>query len=193
LPPLRFGGQFKAGRPNAKPQTVKTKYRVSLHKMNIAKTFSAFILILLTCTIAVGQDKTTIRYLNSTFQDTTDNKDVLVVFLVTVPDTSDFPPRVNLPPECTVFENGFEKKVLLSPQNLSVTFDGDQVAEKHPEVYRLVKDSISFDKFKTSMLVSYQFRDIPYTFSKMSVTPSFKEKRNKESRVSKRFVFLIPR
>ena len=132
-----------------------------------------------------------IRFLNAKFTDTTSGKDLVAVFLVSTRDSAGFPPTVNLPPKCTVFENGREKVVLLTPQMLSVTFNGEDVDQKYPEIYQMIKGMVDLNAMKTSMIVTYAIKDIFYDFRKMALTPAFTEKKNKSARIEKRSEFIV--
>jgi hypothetical protein len=143
--------------------------------------------------LACGQNGNNIdiRFLNAHFTDTTSGKDVMAVFLVSTKDTASFPPRVHLPPKCTVFENGREKVILMTPDNLAVSMDGDHIPEKNPLVYALIKDQIDLKALTKAMIITYTIKDINYNFRKMSLTPAFFEKQNKEIRIDKRFEFDV--
>jgi hypothetical protein len=143
----------------------------------------------------IGQVKQTIdiRFLTAKFSDTSTTKNLDVVFLITTSDTIDFPPIVNLPPKCTVFENGREKVLLLAPQNLGISFSGRDVASKDKKVYNLIKDIIDLKSLvdKKTILICYSIKDLNFVFKKMSLTPSFKEKLHKEIIVDKRVEFDV--
>jgi hypothetical protein len=132
-----------------------------------------------------------IRFLKAKFTDTTQYKDVIAVFLVSTADTASFPPVVNVPPKCTVFENGREKVVLLNPHNLAVSLDGEQVPQKNPDVYSLIKEVVDLNSMKGAMIITYTLKDLNYEFKRMSLTPAFREKKNNEIRVDKRCEFDV--
>jgi hypothetical protein len=138
-----------------------------------------------------GNGNIDIRFLKAKFTDTTSSKDLVAVFLVSTKDTASFPPVVNLPPKCTVFEDGREKVILLNPHMLGVTMDGDKVHEKNPPIYALIKDVIHLDSLQTSLIITYKIKGLNYNFKKMSMTPSFSEKHNKDIRVDKRCEFEV--
>ena len=140
-----------------------------------------------------GQDSDIIKisFINAKFTDPKSPADVFVAFLVMTRDSADFPPQINIPPQCTAFENGQEKVVLLSPHNLAVALYGEDIALKSPEAYDLVKGHIDLKSMAPGLIITFKLTDIPYTFTKMSMTPAFTEKRDKEKRVAKRFEFTV--
>jgi hypothetical protein len=140
-----------------------------------------------------GQDNSTIevRFLNAKFTDTTNAKNLMTVFIVSTKDTADFPPQINLPPKCTVFENGREKVVLLDQHNMGVSLYGDNIRELNKEAYTLVKNQIGEKLPNATMIIVYSLHGLDFEFRKMSLTPAFVEKRHKEVRVAKRFEFEV--
>lgn len=165
-------------------------------KTNYTYRLLAFVGIIILHTTAKGQcynNNIDIRFLNAKFTDTTSGKDLLVVFLVSTKDSASFPPVVTLPPKCTVFENGREKVILLSPSNLQLTTDGNQIAIKNPAVYALIKDQVNLKSMRNSMIVTYKLIDINYDFTRMSLTPAYREKLNQSIKIDKRCEFEVKR
>ncbi len=154
--------------------------------------FTTLLLLSLMPLFASAQksDVIDIKFVNARFTDTLYPGDVIVAFLVTTRDSSDFPPQINIPPPCTVFENGMEKKVLLSPHNLSVALHGSDVKQRSPETYNLIKGKVDLDNMKTGLIMTFMIADIPYSFTRMTMTPIFTEKKEKQ-RVSTRFEFSV--
>lgn len=154
-----------------------------------------FLLSILFCQYrALAQDDSGIgiRFLNAAISpDSSSGKDVVAVFLVSVKDSADFPPVVNLPPKCTVFERGREKVFLLRPDNLAVSFDDGQIEQKNPRIYALIKDKLDLKQLSKAMIVSYDILDIYYDLNRMSLSPSFKNKHNQAIKTEKRFEFDV--
>src|SRR6476661_10662359 len=158
----------------------------------IIRTFLAITFLTLVQNFVFGQGQNIdIRFLKAKFTDTTSGKDLIAVFLVSTRDTASFPPMVILPPKCTVFENGREKVVLLTEQMLGLTLWGEDIPQKGKDVYDLIKDQVDLKSMQTSMIVEYKIKDVNFDFNKMSLTPVFREKRNKSIRVEKRCEFNV--
>src|SRR4051794_38860864 len=92
-----------------------------------------------------GNNNIEIRFLRSKFIDTVGGKDLVAIFLVSTKDSVSFPPIVKLPPKCTVFEDGREKVVIFTQNDLAVTLDGAQIREKNPATYEFIKDVIDLN------------------------------------------------
>ena len=133
-----------------------------------------------------------VRFLTAYFTDTTTSKkDVLAVFMVSTKDSSSFPPKVNLPPKCTVFEGGREKVVLLSRQNMTFAFYSNNIEKDNKELYDKIKAYIHWHPLKPQMIITYSLLDLNYDFTKMSLSPVFREKQNDDIRIEKRFEFDV--
>lgn len=132
-----------------------------------------------------------IQFLTAQFNDTIRGKDVMVVFILTTKDSASFPPVINLPPKCTVFENGLEKIVFLGPNNLNITLYGNDIEVKDKPLYDKIKHLLHFHPIKPQMIIVYYLKDLNYVFKKMTFTPGFKEKLNKEIRFQKKFEFEV--
>ena len=156
-------------------------------------TSGLFLLLISLGTFSFGQgtDIITISFINAKFTDHKAPADVLVAFLVTTKDSADFPPQVTIPPKCTAFENGMEKVILLNPHNLAVALYGQDIAQKNSEAYELVKGHVDLGTMTPGFIITYKLTDVPYTFTKMSMTPAFVEKRDRTKRVAKRFEFAV--
>ena len=154
-------------------------------------TFVMVILILCHASFFGQGNNIEIRFLKAKVNDTTSGKDLTVFFLVSTKDSASFPPVVNLPPKCTVFEGGREKIVLFTQDNLAVALYGDNVEEKNKEVYELLKKEIDFHPKNPQMIVAYTIKDLYYVFTKMTLTPAFSEKLNRAIRIDKRCEFTV--
>lgn len=136
-------------------------------------------------------DSIAIRFLKAKLIDSTSGKDITVFFLVSTKDSAGFPPVITVPPKCTLFENEQEKIVLFNPGNLSVALYGDNVEEKNKEVYELLKNEVDFHPKHPQMIVAYTVKDLYYNFTKMTFTPVFREKQNRNIKIEKKCEFLI--
>ncbi len=155
----------------------------------------SIVIITLFKSVVMGQMKESvdIRFLTAKFSDTSNTKFLDAIFLISTLDTIDFPPTLVLPPKCTVFENGREKVVLLQPQNLGVELFDKKIVEKNKRLYALIKESIDIKTFnnKKNLIICYSIKGLNYVFKRMSLTPSFKAKHNKEMSINKRFEFDV--
>ena len=136
---------------------------------------------------AQGNSSIEINFLTANFTDTIGEKDVVLVFLVSTKDTTNFPPVISLPPKCTVFEGGREKVILLTQSNFSVALYDQNIETKNKMVYNLIKNKISLSSMQTTMIITYNILNLNYNFSKMTLTPAFREKKNNAIRTEKRF------
>ena len=132
-----------------------------------------------------------IRFINAKSGGNTYDKFLAVSFYVFTQDSSDFPPGIILPPRCTVFEDGIEKELILKPENLEVTLSDRDLAQKSVKVYNLIKDDFNPDQIKLGVVVTYFLKNLSFNFTRMSLSPAFHEKKNKEKTVSKKFQFPV--
>lgn len=164
-------------------------------KTKLIKTIIAVLLLTTVRGSLLGQGNNNIdiRFLKAKFTDTTSGKTLVAVFLVSTKDTASFPPEVTLPPKCTVFENkyGFEKVVNITQQMLSVDLYDERIREKNKDIYELIKNQVDFKSLQTSLIITYTIKDINYDFNRMTLTPAFREKRNRSVRIDKRCEFTV--
>lgn len=162
-------------------------------KTKIILTIQAVVILTFLQGAAFGQGNNNIeiRFLTAKFTDTTSGKNLVAFFLVSTRDSASFPPEVILPPKCTLFEDGREKVILFNAHNLAVGLYGDDVGEKDKDVYDLVKNLVNFHPKNPQMIIGYTIKDLNYVFKKMTLTPIFREKRNREIKIEKRIEFEV--
>jgi len=171
-------------RPQQKDYGMTTKFMRTILAVGLSS--------LLQCSLFGQGQNIEIRFLEAQFTDTISGKDLVAVFLVSTKDTASFPPQIKIPPKCTVFEDGREKVVQLTPHNLSISLDDSRIAEKNPKTYALIKNLIDVKLLSpSSMIITYGIKDLNYNFRKMSMTPAFGEKSNHAINVDKRCEFEV--
>lgn len=150
--------------------------------------------ILLLQTSLFGQYKYSfdVKFLKARFTDTTDKKDVLIVFYISANDSLDFPPILHLPPKSNILLKGVEKDIALSPENLAISLDGDKLILTNIVVYDLIKGMVDLNANKNMMILSFRMKDVSTEpFSRMNLTLMLGEKRNPNVEFSKKFEFDV--
>lgn len=152
-----------------------------------AKLFysTAIMLFLSFSMIGQGQMKPTfeVKFLNSKVYKNNfySPKDVVIIFLVSTKDAADFPPVPVLPPRVNIIENGVEKPLDLSPNNLSIEFDGADVPQKNNFIYELIKEQVDLKSMNTAMIMCFYVKNInAVSVKKMNCTLRMSEKRNRD-------------
>jgi len=140
-------------------------------------------------------DKFNLDYIASDYIDTVDKKSVIVVLAATPINKKDFPPvlslkftyKVNDEPTMVIPDimNQKEKK-------LSLIICGNEVSERYPPVYRLVKDKIDLNTNRRVMLLAFRLENISENpIEHITITYGLWEKRNQNKRKEKVFEFNI--
>ena len=129
-----------------------------------------------------------VKFLRAKFTDTTQNKDLIAVFILSTSDSSNFPPIVNIPPKFSILFSDHEEKIQLTPEILSVSFDDDKIILKNMPVYEIIRDKVNLNVKHPIMIISYRMKDISTKdFNKIAMSISFSEKKDKSKRYEKRF------
>jgi hypothetical protein len=129
-----------------------------------------------------------VKFIRAKFTDTTQNKDLIAVFLLSTADTAHFPPIINMPPKVSILFKDREEKIVLTPEILSVSLDGDKIILKNITVYEIIKGKIDLNVKHPFMIISYTLKDVSkQDFHKIAMSISFSEKHNQARRYEKRF------
>lgn len=168
--------------------------------MKTIRNVAAAILAIALFTIpgyTTGQTKPTyeLRFLNAKFIDTSEDKDVLVLFQVLPIEEKDFPPVLSMKLTYSVGENGVEKTVdIMKSQNkVRISVFGPDIDKKHPDIYTLAKEKLDTSKLPYLVLAIYIDDVASQMFDKMTVTYGLWEKNDLNVRVEKKFPFSIYR
>lgn len=163
-------------------------------KLQLQKVITCIIFLFLFQYTTLAQTKFSfdISFVRAKFTDTTDKKDLVAIFLLSTPDTANFPPIINMPPKFSILFPDREEKIFLSPEILSLSIDDDRVVLKNIITYELVKDRINLNAKNPIMILTYTIRDISKEdFDKIALSISFSEKYNNLLRYEKRFEIKV--
>jgi len=146
---------------------------------------------------AQNADKFNLTYVASDYIDTIDKKSVIVVLGVTPINKKDFPPILSMKFTYKV-NNEYNETVLdIERQKegekwLTLVIYGNEVNEKAPKVYELIKDRIDLNPSRRIWLLGFYLQNISDDpIEHLSIKYGLWEKRNTNKRTEKIFEFNI--
>ena len=144
-------------------------------------------------TFAQFQGSYDVKLLRAKFTDPAHSKkDVVAIFLVTVRDTANFPPGLNLPPKVTYFANGKDNLIFFDQENLSLRIFDDRVMIKDVRVYDMIKDKVDLSSDKKIMILVFTLKNFTdEDFTKMKFNFKLTEKHDKSLKIEHPFEFDV--
>jgi hypothetical protein len=133
-----------------------------------------------------------LNFLRAKIIDTTDLKDILILFQVTTKKKKDFPPILSMKLTYSL-DNNAEKTVdILKTNNIQISVFGNDVNEKDKFVYELIKNKIDIDDKNDFLILAFLLKSVTNeSVDKMSFTYGLWEKNNQKVRVEKKYEFEI--
>ncbi len=163
------------------------------------KTFHQTILTILFLTtfhsFIYAQDKTAhdIKLLKAKIIDSTDKKDVIVLFHVSAKDPKDFPPVVSM--RLTYSINDEQEKTrneIRNDKNIQIIIYGNDIEQKNKRIYDLIKNQIDTNSKGGFWILAFVLRDVSSEkVKKMTFTYGLWEKRNQDKRVEIKYAFDV--
>ncbi|HQQ94515.1 MAG TPA: hypothetical protein PLQ93_08165 [Bacteroidia bacterium] len=125
-----------------------------------------------------------VKFLKAYFSDPQHkNQDVDVCFLITVKDSSNFPPKLSLPPKAYYFSKGQFVDIPFPAygDRVSLALYGDNLIIKNPALYDLLKDQVDFQTKDKILILQYKLREFTKDqFSRMKFMFKLYEKKKPE-------------
>ncbi len=140
-------------------------------------------------------EKFNLNYIASDYIDTIDKKSVFVVLAAIPINEKDFPPVLSM--KFTYKINDETSETILDIMNqkekkVSVVVYGNEVNEKAPKVYELIKDRIDLNPKKKVMLLGFRLENISDDpIEHLTIKYGLWEKKNQNKRDEKTFEFNI--
>jgi len=140
-------------------------------------------------------DKFNLNYIASDYTDTIDKKSVIVILAVTPINKKDFPPVLSMKFTYKINSESIETVVDILNQKehkLTLVIYGNEVNEKCPKVYELIKDKIDLNSKRRVMLLEFKLDNISEEpIEHLTIKYGLWEKRNIDKRKEKIFEFNI--
>ena len=138
------------------------------------------------------QNNFTVRFLKAKFTQTSPSKQAVLIFHVSVADTAHYPPRIHLPPKCSIYVDGLAQVFRMTEKNFALSLDDDRIIIKNVLIYDMIKDKIDLQDKNKMMIMTFTI-DLSGTasFKKMAFTLALSEKRNAKQRWEKELEFDI--
>ncbi len=135
-----------------------------------------------------------VEFVNAARVNGNPDNNLSVVFLVTPKNENSFPPLLSMGLRYIV--DGEETYVNLRQQEgegwIKLVIYGDDVEDKSPKIYSMIKDEIQIDEYEDMLLLVFEFKDkIEMEEKEMSIIYGLWEKDNQNKRIEKRYDFLI--
>jgi hypothetical protein len=139
-------------------------------------------------------EKFNLNYIASDYLDSTE-KNVVVVLAVTPIKEEDFPPVLSMKLTYNINDETSEKVIDIQNQKekkIQIVIYGNQVAEKSPKIYQLIKDRVDLDSGERVMLLAFYLQNISdEPIKHLTLWYGMWEKRNQNKRNEKKFEFDI--
>ena len=144
---------------------------------------------------AQNTDKFNLTYVASDYIDTINKKSVIVVLGVTPINKKDFPPILSMKFSYKVNDETTETALDILNQEekkVAVVVYGNEINEKAPKVYELIKDRFDLNPSRRIWLLGFYIQNISDDpIERLSIKYGLWEKRNQNKRDEKIFEFNI--
>jgi hypothetical protein len=166
-----------------------------MNRQTLHKAILTSFLLTIFYSFTYAQDKTAhdLRFLKAKITDTTDKKDVIVLFHVSAKDEKDYPPVLSM--RLTYSVNDETEKTrseIRKDKNIHIVIFGKNIKEQNKAIYNLIKDKIDTSGKQDFMILGFYLNDISSDkVKKMTFTYGLWEKQNQDIRVEKKYEFEV--